>query len=114
MPNVGRGNWFRSALSANFALSACPESMIVDLLSLMYFFIMRLFDSWHEHYGCFVSFFAKAISVKKGSEIAAAFKRDGVRGFAIKEFSLRSAERDMFRWCLACKPLQSPYLDQLL
>lgn len=91
MPNTSRGNWFRSALSANFGRSACP-------------------DSWLERYGCFASFFAKAISVKKGSEIAAAFKQDGVRGFAIKEFSVRSAERDMFRWCLACKRLQSPYL----
>ena len=45
----------------------------------------------------------QAISVKKSAEIAAAFQKDGVRGQSIREFAKRSAERDMFRWCLALR-----------
>ena len=37
---------------------------------------------------------------EKCADIAAAFKKDGVRGDAIGEFARRRAERDMFRWLL--------------
>jgi hypothetical protein len=43
------------------------------------------------------------MSVKKSSEIAAAFCEDGVKSLAVKQLAKGPQERDLFRWNLVWK-----------
>ena len=49
---------------------------------------------------CFSHVLSEALSVKKSSEIATAFREDGLVGDAINNFGRPAQERDFFRWTL--------------
>ena len=49
---------------------------------------------------CFLHVLSEALSVKKSSEIATAFREDGLVGDAINNFGRPAQERDFFRWAL--------------
>ena len=54
-----------------------------------------------QTYGCSLRKLAlQAMSVKKSSEIAAAFCEDGVKSLAVKQLAKGPQERDLFRWNL--------------
>lgn len=53
-----------------------------------------------SHFLCFLQILSEALSVKKSSEIATAFREDGLVGDAINNFGKPAQERDFFRWTL--------------
>lgn len=90
-------DWGSSKILTAWAASCWLKKSVLGFLHLHFSWTVKGSITFPV---CFLHVLSEALSVKKSSEIATAFKEDGLVGDTINNFGRPAQERDFFRWTL--------------